>query len=131
MTEKLTIPGEDGEPDRWINLRSHSQRMKSGERRKLYEIADSLNQKTASGSLSMLQHGAAHLIEDWYLSAPHPALLWKDGRPAEYVHMDAFDELDADIEDELLREAKWWMDRIALNFSPTPDPDSPTKPSDG
>jgi hypothetical protein len=134
MTEKLVVPreeGEDGE-ERWVNMRSHRDRLKAGERRKLYEYADTFeNKAAATTNLMLLRRIAAHLIEDWYLDIPHPRLLWKDGLPADYAHLEAFDALDTDVEEWILAEAKWWMTKISLNFGPTPDPDSPTKPSDG
>src|SRR5947208_1973650 len=115
MTEKISIPGEDGEEDRWANLRSHSRGFKSGERRKLYEFADTIDQKSATGNLEMMHRIAAHIIEDWYLDAPYPRLLWADGRPTEYVHIEAFDQLDTELEDLILAEANWWMQKIAIN----------------
>jgi len=72
----------------------------------------------------------AHIVEDWYLEVPHPRVVWKDGRLEGYEHLEALDELDTDVEDLLLIEAKWWMEKIAINFGPTPDPNSPTEPSD-
>lgn len=129
MTEKLTIPGEDGEPDRWVNLRSHSQKFKAGERRLLYEFADSVESKSASGSLALLRRIIAHIVEDWYLDVRHPKVVWKDGKIIGYESLDSLDELDTDVEDELLVEAKWWMDKIAINFGPSPDKSSPTPPS--
>ena|SRR5690606_13505206 len=129
MTEKIAIPGEDGEPDRWVNLRSHNQRFKAGERRMLYEFVDTVDEKSPSGSLALLRRIAAHIIEGWYLDIPHPRVVWKDGRIVGYENLDALDEVDTDVEDLILIEAKWWMEKIAINFGPTPDKDSPTKPS--
>src|SRR5690606_30998395 len=112
MTEKLTITGEDGEPDRWVNLRSHSQKFKAGERRLLYEFADTIKDAgQASGSLALLRRITAHIIEGWYLDVPHPRVVWKDGKLVGYEHLESLDELDTDVEDELLVEAKWWMEK--------------------
>jgi hypothetical protein len=130
MTEKLTIPGEDGEPDRWVNLRSHNQRFKAGERRMLYEFVDTVNAQSPSGSLSLLRRIIAHIVESWYLEVSPPRVVWKDGVLVGYENLESLDELDTDVEDELLIEAKWWMDKIAINFGPSPDKESPTKPSD-
>lgn len=121
---KITI--DDGS---WVNLREPNERMKAGERRMLYEMADKLEGGQASVSLQLMRHVAAHLIRDWSLDAPHPRVVWKDGRPDSYEHVESLDELDCEMENEILLVAKEWMDKITLSFKPSRDPASPTDAS--
>jgi hypothetical protein len=130
--QRICLPAEDEDDvERWVNLRGARDRFKAGERRKLFEVADAVDQKSAGGSLELMRHMLAHLITGWWMDAPHPRVVWKDGQVTGYEHLESLDALDTDVEDLLLGAAKWWMDRMTINFKPTPDPNSPTKPSDG
>lgn len=121
MPEKITLD------DAWANLRDRTDKFKAGERRLLYEIADTTGEATAaSGSLLLMRHVIAHILRDWSLDEQRPRVVWTDGRPTGYEHMETLDQLDVDFENELLIHARWWMDKITLNLNPSVDRASPT-----
>uniref|UniRef100_UPI003F4999B9 hypothetical protein n=1 Tax=Pseudonocardia sp. CA-138482 TaxID=3240023 RepID=UPI003F4999B9 len=125
---KITV--DDGQ---WVRLREHNLKFKSGERRALYEKVDSLQEMgQVAGSYRLMQHIAAFIIEDWSLDVPRPQAVMAAGYGSvTFEHMESFDELDTDLEDEIFVEAGWWMGKLAINFGPTNDAASPTKPSGG
>lgn len=128
MSELVTIPGQDGEPDRWVRLRDKKLRFKAGERRALYGIYDGLEGGQATKELTLVRHMLAHLVEEWSFDMPRPSADMRDGTVV-YEHLDSLDELDCDMEDELLAVGARWVKQIAINFSPAKDPESPTSPS--
>lgn len=128
MSELITISGQDGEPDRWARLREKKQRFKAGERRALYAIYDGLDCGATVKELTLVRYMLAHLIEEWSYDLPRPSADMREGTVI-YEHLDSLDELDCEMEDELIAIGARWVKQIAINFSPSKDPESPTSPS--
>lgn len=130
---KITLPDdEDGESQGWLLLRGRGDKFKAGERKALYEYIDEIKAAGAGDitqNFSLLRRMICHLIRDWSYDLPRPTAHVINGQVTGYENEASLDLLDTPAEDELLNHARLWLKQVAVNFGPTPDPQSPTEPS--
>lgn len=125
MTQ-LTVPIE-GEEDIVIVLRDKSDRFKSWERRGLYESFDKLEGGVAIKELYLMRQMSAHIVRSWSLDVPPPTVEYKNGEIV-YSNLKCYDDLDADVEAAIMLVAGPMVEKLKLNFAPSQDKASPTKP---
>lgn len=132
MPTKITIPGEDGEEDRWIQVRDTKQRFKAGERRKLYEVYAEVEAQRGKqmADMALMRTMACHLVHSWSLEVPPPRAEMVNGGVV-YSNANSLDELDVDMENELFGICAQWVKQISVNFGASTNPESPTEPSGG
>ena len=128
-----SFPAEDGEePEKfWIQFRPAKERFKGGERKAIYQFLDSTEGGQAYRTLAVVRQIALHVVHSWSFDFPPPRPIIEAGQVVGYEHAESLDLLDTEAEDWVLQYAKIWMEKIAVNFGPQKDPESPTKPSDG
>ena len=130
---KITLPDdEDGEPQGWLLLRGKGDKFKAGERQALYRYVDEIKGSDAGDimqNMLLVRRMVCHILRDWSLDLPRPTAHVLNGQVTGYENTEVLDQLDTAFEDELLLYAGQWLRQIAVNFQPTPAPDSPTAPS--
>lgn len=126
---QLVVPIEGAE-DVTITIRDRSDRFKSWERRGLYETFDKVEGGLAVKELQLMRTMSAHIIRSWSLPTTPPSVKYQDG-VITYSDLDNWDDMDADVEGAVLQLCGPFVKSLQLNFSPSPDKASPTKPSDG
>lgn len=130
---KVTLPDdEDGEPQGWVLFRGRGDKFKAGERQALYAYVDELRAASVGEitlNIKLVRRMICHVLRDWSLDLPRPTAHVTNGQVTGYENVEVLDQLDTAFEDELLLYAGQWLKQIAVNFQPTPAPESPTAPS--
>ena len=130
---KITLADdEDGEPQGWILVRAKGDKFKAGERKALYEYVDTLRAQGVgeiSQNFALLRRMVIHILRDWSFDVPRPIAHVTAGHVTGYENEASLDLLDTAAEDELLDYARLWLKQVAVNFTPSREPESPTEPS--